>query len=355
MKIVEAIFIFFILILCPVTYLFAQERDGDRDTYMNPVGDSMIIADPSVLFHSGTYYLYGTSAGDGFRCWSSENLVDWHPLGYAYKRTENSWGKSSYWAPEVVSYRNKFYMVFSCKGGDEGETKLRVCLAVSDNPEGPYKDLYVPYFDNNYSCIDGHIFVDENGSPYLFYEWVGVVGEPWNRKGYFWGMIFGTQLSEDLSVPENAEHQLCVYVDEGWEGAESMHARSCEGMTVFKNSDTYYMTYSCNHYSDPNYGIGYATAKTPLGMWKKSPHNPILSRNVDMGVSGPGHNCIIRTPDETETFIVYHSHADPEHPSGRRVLNIDRMIFEETGNLRVMGPTRTPQPMPSGTFRKKVK
>ena len=54
-------------------------------------------------------------------------------------------------------------------------------------------------------------------------------------------------------------------------------------MTVFKNSDTYYMTYSCNHYSDPNYGIGYATAKTPLGMWTKSPDNPILSRNLEIG------------------------------------------------------------------------
>ena len=338
-----------IVVLFPVHDLYAQSKPGSPDTYTNPVGDSLFIADPSVIYHNKTYYLYGTSAHDGFLCWSSENLVDWRSLGYAYKRTDNSWGKGSYWAPEVVCYRDKFYMVFSCKGGKAGNEVLRICLAVSDKPEGPFEELCVPMFDYNYSCIDGHIFIDDNNHPYLFYEWVGVVGEPWNREGYFWGMIFGVQLEADLSIPENREHQLCLYIDKEWEGSESMHARSCEGMTVFKKSGTYYMTYSCNHYSDPNYGIGYATAKTPLGMWTKSLSNPILTKDKNTGVSGPGHNCIIQSPDETETFIVYHTHADPQHPSGKRVLNIDRMIIEENGNLKVIGPTRTPQPLPSGS------
>ncbi len=350
-KSLDHITLILIQILISGSTVSAQGRHEIQDFYINPVGDSMIIADPSVILHQHTYYLYGTSAGDGFLCWSSENLVDWRPLGYAYKRAEDSWGKGSYWAPEVVLYRGKFYMVFSCKGGETGHAGLRVCLAVSDHPEGPFEDLYVPYFDNNHSCIDGHIFLDKNDEAYLFYEWVGVVGEPWNRKGYFWGMIFGTRLSEDLSVPEYAEHQLCLYVDEQWEGATSMHARSCEGMTIFKNDSTYYMTYSCNHYSDPNYGIGYATANRPLGMWTKSPLNPILTKNMDMGVSGPGHNCIIKTPDEKETFVVYHTHADPERPSGKRVLNIDRLLIDKAGNLSVIGPTRTPQPMPSGTLK----
>ena len=40
-------------------------------------------------------------------------------------------------------------------------------------------------------------------------------------------------------------------------------------------------------------------------------------------------------------------HADPAKPSQVRVMNIDRMVFEGDG-LRVIGPPRTPQPMPSG-------
>jgi GH43 family beta-xylosidase len=161
-------------------------------------------------------------------------------------------------------------------------------------------------------------------------------------------MIFGVRLNEDLSVPDDVQHQLCIYAEEDWEGVKSNHARSCEGMTVINHKGKYYMTYSCNHYTDPNYGIGYATADSPLGMWIKSDMNPILTKNLKTGISGPGHNDLVKSPDGSEWFIVYHSHADINNPSGKRILNIDRLVFDENGNMKVIGPSRTPQPYPSG-------
>jgi beta-xylosidase len=315
--------------------------------YTNPVGDGLQIADPFVLQYQGHYYLYGTSAGDGFKAWKSDNLVDWRPVGYVYRRMADSWGTGSYWAPEVVCYNGDFYMVFSCKG-PEG-SGLRLALAVSDSPEGPFLDLQVPWFDYNYSCIDGHLFMDTDGTPYLYFEKVGSVGEFWNDAGYLWGMIFGVKLSPDL-LSMTSEPVLCLYPDQPWEHPQSMHARSVEGMTVFKSGNLYYMTYSANHYSDPDYGIGYATATGPLGMWTKSDRNPIMAKDLEAGVSGPGHNCITRSPDGKEWFIVYHSHFDVQHPSGNRVLNIDRLLFDTNGNLRVLGPSRSPQPFPTGTY-----
>jgi beta-xylosidase len=313
--------------------------------YMNPVGDSLYIADPFVLRYEGSYYLYGTSAGDGFCAWKSDDLVHWAPLGYVFRPEKDSWATGSFWAPEVIRYRNRFYMVFSCSG-PEG-SGLRIAMAESDVPWGPFRELHVPLFDYNYSCIDGHLFIDDDGQPYLYYEMVGAVGEFWKGKGYLWGMIYGARLSEDLSRMTQ-EPVLCLYPTQEWEHPESMHARSTEGMTVFKHDSIYYMTYSANHYADPDYGVGYATSRSPLGMWTKSSHNPILEKNIEAGVSGPGHNSMISSPDGTEWFMVYHTHADINHPSGRRVLNIDRVIFEKDGSLKVMGPTRTPQPMPSG-------
>jgi beta-xylosidase len=318
----------------------------ETDQYMNPVGDTIFLADPHVLFHEENYYLYGTSAGDGFKAWKSKNLVDWSALGYVYRKTEGSWASGSFWAPEVICYSGKFYLIFSCKG--PGKSGLRIALAVGHSPEGPFEDLYVPLFDHNYSCIDGHLFIDEEGQAYLYFEMVGAVGEFWKKKGYLWGMIFGVRLSADLSQMID-EPTLCVYPSQAWEHPESMHARSTEGMTVFRHGDNYYMTYSANHYADPDYGVGYATAASPLGMWTKSEDNPILAKDLEIGVSGPGHNSIVQSPDGKEWFIVYHSHADPDHPSGRRVLNIDRIIFDPDGSLKALGPTRTPQPVPSGS------
>jgi len=37
-----------------------------------------------------------------------------------------------------------------------------------------------------------------------------------------------------------------------------------------------------------------------------------------------------------------------ESLSGERVVNIDRLQFDEDGKLKIEGPTRSPQPMPSG-------
>jgi beta-xylosidase len=304
------------------------------------------VADPFILHHAGVYYLYGTSAGDGFKAWKSENLVQWSAMGYVYRKAAGSWAAGSFWAPEVIHYGGKFYLIFSCRG-PEG-SGLRLALAVSGSPEGSFEDLYVPWFDNHYSCIDGHVFVDEGGQAYLYYEMVGAVGEFWKQEGYLWGMIFGVKLSPDLSTMIG-EPVLCIYPSQVWENPGSMHARSTEGMTVFKHDHVYYMTYSANHYADPDYAVGYATASVPLGMWTKSEDNPILAGDPEIGVSGPGHNCIVQSPDGKEWFIVYHSHADPDHPSGRRLLNIDRLVFQADGSLKVMGPTRSPQPFPSGS------
>lgn len=320
--------------------VFSQEK-----RYTNPVSDSIFIADPSVLKYDGVYYLYGTtSSGEGFKYWTSENLVDWEPQGFAYKKTKDSWGQSSFWAPEVIFYNNRFYMIFSSKGQTMFDGGLRICIAVSEQPSGPFTDLYAPLFDFGFSCIDGHIFFDEDGTPYLYYEKVGSVGEFWNKKGYLWGQIYGVELTKDLSKLKH-EPVLCLYPNQEWEGINSMWARSNEGMTVFKNDDKYYMTYSGNHYRDPNYGVGYATAPKPLGMWTKYNKNPILNQDSTKNVYGPGHNSIIKSPDDSEWFIIYHTHGSKTNAN--RILNIDRLIFQKDGTLEVKGPTRSPQPYPS--------
>ena len=141
---------------------------------------------------------------------------------------------------------------------------------------------------------------------------------------------------------------LCIQADQPWENPQSMHSRCNEGSFVIKHNDTYYMTYSANHYADPFYGIGYATSDSPLGPWIKSMKNPIVSMDSITGVYGPGHNSITTSPDGTELFMVYHAHESLKDK--RRTVNIDRLQFDEDGNLRIIGPTRTQQPLPAGSY-----
>jgi GH43 family beta-xylosidase len=84
-------------------------------TYQNPlpiknIGDPFVLRAPD-----GNYYCYATSAPDGFKAWTSVDLIHWRELGYIYKRKDDSWGESDFWAPEVVHYQGKYFMHYSAR------------------------------------------------------------------------------------------------------------------------------------------------------------------------------------------------------------------------------------------------
>lgn len=308
------------------------------DYYVNPVGAAPIVmGDPFVLQHGDRYYLYGTWLQlEGFECYESADLMHWRLTGWSWRRTPDCPTQGPFWATEVVYHRGQFYMTFSGVLGGH----LKMMLARSDRPDGPYHDLYMLWFDYGYSTIDGHIFVDD-GRVYLYFSRNG------GQDGYAYGKVYGVEIAAGLSGPLGEPH-LLLEASQRWEQERWADNRCNEGSAVFKHAGRYYMTYSANDTAFPNYGIGYATASAPLGPWVKAVQNPILSSHPEIGVSGPGHNSITRSPDGTELFIVYHSHANPNSPSDHRVVNIDRLTFDDQGRLSLIGPTRTPQPLQSG-------
>ncbi len=216
---------------------------------------------------------------------------------------------------------------------------------MADRPEGPFTDCRSPLFDNGWSCIDAHIFVDGDGTPYLFFAKVGVIPSP--PKQYLPCIVYGVKLKSDLGGIDG-EPTLCARADQTWELPEAGRSRCNEGAFVFKHGETYYMTYSANHYEEPIYGIGYASAKSPLGPWTKSAINPLVSRKPELGVSGPGHNCVLASRNGQELWMVYHAHEDPGKPGGKRTVNLDRLLVHPDGSLELLGPTRSPQALPIG-------
>ena len=151
------------------------------------------------------------------------------------------------------------------------------------------------------------------------------------------------ELSQDLSQFVG-EPRLAVEPNQEWEKVNWAKNRCNEGATVIKHEGTYYMTYSGNDTGQNHYGVGVATASHPLGPWTKYEHNPIMTTNLEIGVSSHGHNSIVTSPDGKQLYIVYHRHADPHgpRPSFDRVLCIDKLYFED-GVLKTNGPTSTPQ------------
>jgi GH43 family beta-xylosidase len=312
-----------------------------RLSYQNPlpiknIGDPFILRAPN-----GAYFCYATSAPDGFKAWTSPDLVHWTEIGYVYQRNENSWGESDFWAPEVVLHRGKYFMHYSARWSKN--QSLRIGVATADSPNGPFVDVFnQPMFDFGYAAIDGHVLFDDDGRKYFYYARdcsENVI------EGRHESHLYVAELNDDL-ISLKGEPLLITKPGQKWELRSGPEWLWNEGPFVLKHAHKYYLMYSANCYASRDYSVGYAVSESPTGPFVKSTHNPVLF-STHPEISGPGHNSVTSSPDGKELFIVYHIHTDPQKPSGDRQVCMDRMGFRADGSLYVNGPTNTPQTAPS--------
>ena len=255
-------------------------------------------ADPFVLFYEGKYYMYCTTEtgqvlvgandfateteeGDGIYVYESTDLKSWTRRGYALKRGD-SMGEKWFWAPEVLAYRGKFYMVYA--------SEEHIAVACADHPLGPFKQENKRWLREG-MAIDGSFFVDDDGSVYLYY--VRLDGQ--NR-------IYVAKMKDDLSEIEKEYDDCLICADAPWETLDCLIA---EGPFVLKHKGLYYLTYSCNHTRCIDYGVGYAVSSSPVGPFTKFDGNPILTRRGKL--VGVGHHSFIRVNDGT-LYCAYHCH-----------------------------------------------
>jgi beta-xylosidase len=92
----------------------------------------------------------------------------------------------------------------------------------------------------------------------------------------------------------------------------------------------------------PNYAIGYATSKSPMGPFTKYAGNPIAYRGGN--VVGPGHHCVVTGPDG-KLWMLYHQKWD-DSLSYSRFLALDPLWFDAKGELHARTSRDTPEPAP---------
>jgi GH43 family beta-xylosidase len=134
-------------------------------------------------------------------------------------------------------------------------------------------------------------------------------------------------------------------------GGEKKDRRWAEGSSTLKTygpdgRPTYYLTYSANNWETPQYGVGYATASSPLGPFTKSPTNPILSQDAAIGMYSTGHGSFAVSPDERQLYYVHHGRPSPTEPQRR--LYTER-AFLDPGSLGLsIDQATSDRPIPSG-------
>lgn len=274
----------------------AAPAEEDVPTSYEIIENKLPIADPHVLYHNGQYYAYGTRV-NGFEVYISEDLQHWRRSSALALSPENSWGDRWFWAPEVyyIESKNRFYMFYSV---DE-----HICVASANKPEGPFiQHEKKPIIDEK--AIDTSLFIDEDGTPYLYF--VRFTGG---------NVIWVAEMSDDLRNIKNETLIECISAEEPWERKQGTIA---EGPSILKEGDTYYLIYSANHFESKDYAVGYATADSPKGPWKKHNGNPILRRDnpAATGLVGTGHGAPFLSADGSYKYI-YHAHANTNNINPR--------------------------------------
>jgi hypothetical protein len=148
--------------------------------------------DPAVLRTDQGYFLVATSndAPDAFPILRSDDLKTWEPMGFVFPEGETpDWAAAGrqvadFWAPEMAKVGDEYWLCYTAR---QKSNALAIGLAKAPSPLGPWRDVGRPLLSGGIvlypptdpslpappmsgGVIDSHIFIDADGSPYLFWK-----------------------------------------------------------------------------------------------------------------------------------------------------------------------------------------
>lgn len=293
-----------------------QQKQQSKEVAMsgNPVFEKW-YADPEGIIYDDTYWIYPTWSDlyenqTFFDCFSSKDLVNWTKHSSILDTTEVKWAKRAMWAPSVISKDGKYYFFFSANDVHEGEIG-GIGVAVSDRPEGPYKDLLgkplINEIVNGAQPIDQFVYKD--GDKYYMY-YGG------------WGHCNVVQLNDDFTE--------LVPFEDGTIYREITPENYVEGPFMLKKDGKYYFMWSEGGWGGPDYCVAYAIADSPFGPFNRIAK--ILEQDSTVATSA-GHHSVMHVPNSEDYYIVYHRR--PLNDTGRdhRATCIDKMTFDKNGYI----------------------
>ncbi|SPB51329.1 hypothetical protein CAN33_0029930 [Aspergillus niger] len=253
-------------------------------------------ADPEARLFNAQYWIYPTYSADYseqtfFDAFSSPDLLTWTKHPTILNITNIPWSTNrAAWAPSVgrklrssanAEEEYDYFMYFSVGDG----TGIGVAKSTTGKPEGPYEDVLGEPLVNGTvygaEAIDAQIFQDDDGRNWLYFGG--------------WSHAVVVELGEDMI---SLKGDYLEITPEGW--------------------------------GDNSYGVSYVTADSPTGPFSSTPKK-ILQGNDAVGTS-TGHNSVF-TPDGQDYYIVYHRRYVNDTARDHRVTCIDRMYFNEAGEI----------------------
>jgi GH43 family beta-xylosidase len=317
-------------------------------TYRNPLKPGP-GADPWLMVHDGRYHL-ATTTGRDVRLRAATRLADLAAAPDVVVWRDSAPGRNrDVWAPEFHRLDARdgrgprwFLYVTASDGVDDAHHRMFVAEGDADDPMKPYTTkakLRTDPDDAQYA-IDGTVMKRPDGS--LYFIWCGRPSPA--GQGLYLSRMTDPWTLEGPRVDLDADGFGCDVVREG-----PVALRRQDG-----GAETF-LVYSACGADTPDYRLGMLIldddTADPLApnAWRQHP-TPILTRDDDRGVFGPGHCSFFRSPDGREDWIAYHAKSLTRRGYADRATHAQRIGWSPDG-LPVLGrpaPTGVDLPAPSG-------
>jgi GH43 family beta-xylosidase len=295
-------------------------------TFENPLYDG---ADPWMIKHNGKYYTCYSNGGNILVSESDFMTVKEKEV-VVFTGASQKEKLYSLWAPELHFVEGKWY-IYLATATREGTpyTYQRTRVLEAKNPMGPYVDKGVVYTGDNYEnrtpenniwAIDMNVF-EYNSKWYA--TWSG-----WEKQVDTDQTAQHTYIAELIKPWIVGKRVLLSKATEEWEKGEAFALQ--EGQEALKHDDDLFIVYSTRGSWTKYYKLGLLKliGENPLNPddWEK--YGPVFEGTTT--VHGVGHASFVKSPDDSEYWIFYHSKKDTTHGWDRDV-RLQKFNFDKNG------------------------
>ncbi len=312
-----------------------QSQAPAGNTFVNPAYSG---ADPFVTKGPDGYYYSVLAAGTEIWVYKSKSLTDRGIKRTVWTAPASGMYSKELWAPEIHHLNGKWYIYVAADDGNNVNHRMFCLESDSTDAQGTYTMKGKVTSPDDKWAIDGTVFRKSDGSLYFLWSgcennadmpqriYIAPMSDPWTISGnkvmisspaYPWEQN-GASLNEGPEVIERDGKIILTYSSSG-----SWTADYCLGMSVCSDGDVL----------------------NPAS-WVKSP-DPVFSRSGN--VYGPGHHSFVKSPDDTQDWIVYHSSVDPGG-SWNRCISMKQFTWNADGTPNLGTPIQwgASMALPSG-------
>jgi beta-xylosidase len=190
---------------------------------------------------------------------------------------------------------------------------MAIAVGVSENPEGPFKDLGEPLVDEgDWNDIDPTVFIDEDGQAYLYF------GNPELRY---------VLLNEDMISYDKTVGVVKIPMTEEafGKGSHDTGTTYGEGPWFYKRNNLYYMAYAAFALNQQNEQLAYSTSISPTGPWM---YGGVLMEAGDCFTNHPGI-----ADFKGHSYLFYHTSELPGGSLFHRSVCVVEFKYNEDGSI----------------------